>query len=117
MALSDEDVRHVGRLARIGLTDAEVAELRGELSDILDYAARVGEVATEEVPRTGHALRLSNVLRQDTPQPSLDAERALAGAPEAEDGRFRVPRIVEEGGAGPEEPGVAGPEEYSRGGS
>lgn len=99
MALSDEDVRHVGRLARIGLTDAEVAELRGELSDILDYAARVGEVATEEVSRTGHALRLSNVLRDDVPQPSLAPDRALAGAPEAEDGRFRVPRIVDAGGA------------------
>lgn len=104
MALSDDDVRHVGRLARLGLTDEEVAELRGELSEILDYAARVGEVATEEVPRTGHALRLSNVLREDVPQPSLDAEQALAGAPEAEDGRFRVPRIVEEAGvAGPDE--------------
>lgn len=99
MGLSDEDVRRVGRLARLGLTDEEVGALRSELSDILDYAARVGEVAAGEVPRTGHALRLSNVLRDDVPRGSLDAETALSSAPAAEEGRFRVPRIVDEGGA------------------
>lgn len=100
MGLSDEEVRHVGRLARLALTDEEVAELRGELSEILDYAARVGGVATADVPRTGHALRLSNVVREDTPQPSLDAEEALTSAPAVEDGRFRVPRVVDEGSGG-----------------
>lgn len=94
--LTDDDVRHVARLARLGLTDEEVASLRGELSQILGYAEQVGEVATREVAPTGHPLRLTNVLREDEPRPSLPPAEALSTAPEAEDGRFRVPRIVEE---------------------
>lgn len=94
--LTDDDVRHVARLARIALTDEEVGSLRGELTDILGYAEQVGQAATGEVPPTGHALRLTNVLRDDVPRPSLPPEEALSTAPEAEQGRFRVPRIVEE---------------------
>lgn len=94
--LTDEDVRHVARLARVDLTDAEVASLRGELTEILGYAEQVGEVATAEVAPTGHPLRLTNVLRDDEPRPSLPPEEALAPAPQAEEGRFRVPRIVED---------------------
>lgn len=94
--LTDDDVRHVARLARLALTDDEVASLRGELTDILGYAEQVGEVATAAVPPTGHALRLVNVLRDDEPRPSLSPEEALSTAPEVERGRFRVPRIVEE---------------------
>lgn len=94
--LTDDDVRHVAKLARLGLTDDEVAALRGELSDILGYAEHVGEVATGDVAPTGHPLRLTNVLREDEPRRSLPHEAVLANAPEAEQGRFRVPRIVEE---------------------
>ena len=94
--LTDDDVRHVARLARLALTDEEVASLRGELTEILGYAEQVGEVATREIDPTGHPLRLTNVLREDEPRPSLPPEEALSTAPEAEDGRFRVPRIVEE---------------------
>ena len=94
--LTDDDVRHVARLARVALTDEEVDSLRGELTDILGYAEQVGQAATREVPPTGHALRLSNVLRDDVPRPSLAPDEALSTAPEAEEGRFRVPRIVEE---------------------
>lgn len=94
--LTDDEVRHVARLARLGLTDDEVASLRGELTQILGYAEQVGELATEDVPPTGHPLRLRNVLREDEPRPSLPAGAALSTAPQAEDGRFRVPRIVEE---------------------
>lgn len=94
--LTDDDVRHVARLARLALTDEEIASLRGELTRILGYAEQVGEVATEQVAPTGHPLRLTNVLRDDVPRASLSPEDALSTAPEAEDGRFRVPRIVEE---------------------
>lgn len=94
--LTDADVRHVAKLARVGLTDDEVGALRGELTDILDYAEQIGEVTTGETPPTGHALRLTNALREDEPRPSLPPDAVLANAPEAEQGRFRVPRIVEE---------------------
>lgn len=95
MALSDEQVRHVARLARLALTDAEIESLRGELSDILDYAQQVGQV-TADVPPTSHPYPLTNVDRADGARPSLSLQEALANAPQAEDGRFRVPRIVGE---------------------
>ena len=98
MALTDDDVRHVARLARLGLSEEEVASLRPELSDILAYAQKVGEVATPDVPPTSHPYPLTNVLRQDEPRPSLRQEEAVSTAPETEDGRIRVPRIVGEQG-------------------
>lgn len=96
MALSDDDVRHVAALARLALTDEEVTALAPELSAILAYAEQVQEVARPDVPPTGHAYPLTNVLAADEPRPSLAPEVAIAGAPQAEDGRFRVPRIVAE---------------------
>lgn len=98
MALSTDDVRHVARLARLALTDEEVEALRGELSDILAYAELVGEVATDDVPPTAHAYPLTNVWRDDEPQPSLSPAAAISTAPQAEEGRFQVPRIVSEPG-------------------
>ena len=99
MSLSTEDVRHVARLARLALNDDEIESLRGQLSDILAYAEKVGEVATADVPPTSHAYPLRNVWRDDVPRPSLPPEAALSTAPRAEDGRFHVPRIVEEASA------------------
>lgn len=96
MALTDDDVRHVARLARLALSDDEAAALRPQLSDILAYAEQVQRVATPDVPPTSHPYPLANVLRADEPRPSLPAAEAISTAPEAEDGRFRVPRIVEE---------------------
>ncbi len=96
MSLSDEQVRHVARLARIALTDEEVAGLASQLSDILAYAEQVGEVAAGDVVPTSHPYPLANVARADAPGPSLGQDEALANAPAVEDGRFRVPRIVGE---------------------
>ena len=96
MSLSTDDVRHVARLARLALTDDEVEALRGQLSDILAYAEKVGEVATEAVAPTSHPYPLRNVWRDDEVRPSLTPDEVLASAPAAEDGRFRVPKIVGE---------------------
>lgn len=89
------DVDHVARLARLALSDEEKARLRDQLAAILEHAAKVGEVAAADVPPTAYAIPRANVLRPDEPRPSLEHEAALANAPEAEDGRFKVPRIVE----------------------
>lgn len=94
MALSTDDVRHVARLARLALSDEEVEGLRSQLSDILAYAEKVGEVAAEDVPPTSHAYPLANVFRADEPHQSLPPDEAISTAPLAEDGRFRVPKIV-----------------------
>ena len=89
------DIDHVARLARLELSDEEKERLREQLAVILDNAAKVGEVATEDVPPTAYAIPRSNVLRPDELTPSLSLEEVLANAPEVEDDRFKVPRIVE----------------------
>lgn len=96
MSLSDDQVRHVARLARIDLSPEEIGSLGKELSDILAYAEQVGKVAADDVVPTSHPYPLANVHRPDAPRPSLPREAALANAPEEEDDRFRVPRIVGE---------------------
>ena len=94
--LSRDEVAHLCRLARIEASDAELDRLSGELAVILDAVARVGEVAADEVPPMSHPLPLTNVTRPDRPHRSLSPDDALAGAPASEQGRFRVPRILEE---------------------
>jgi aspartyl-tRNA(Asn)/glutamyl-tRNA(Gln) amidotransferase subunit C len=89
------DIDHVARLARLALSDEEKAMLAEQLPVILEHAARVGEVAADDVPPTAYAIPRANVYRDDVPEPSLPQAVALASAPEQEDGRFKVPRIVE----------------------
>jgi aspartyl-tRNA(Asn)/glutamyl-tRNA(Gln) amidotransferase subunit C len=89
------DIEHVARLARLELTDDEKARLREELGAILEHAAKIGEVATADVRPTASAIPRSNVLRPGEVTPSMSVEDVLANAPDREDDRFRVPRIVE----------------------
>lgn len=96
MSLDIEQVRHVARLARLQLTDDELERFRGQLSAILDHAETVMSLAAEDVPPTSHALPLKNVLRPDVAGECLSQEKALSTAPEQEQGRFKVPRIIEE---------------------
>jgi aspartyl-tRNA(Asn)/glutamyl-tRNA(Gln) amidotransferase subunit C len=95
-AISRDEVAHLAALARIDLTDAELDRLAGQLGVVLEAVARVGEVAADDIPPTSHPLPLTNVQRPDEPGDCLTAEAALAGAPESEQGRFKVPRILEE---------------------
>jgi aspartyl-tRNA(Asn)/glutamyl-tRNA(Gln) amidotransferase subunit C len=94
--ITRQDVEHVARLARLALTDAEVDALTHELGAILDHAAEVSALETADVPPTAHPLPLVNVLRPDEARPGVPRDEVLAEAPEAEDGRFRVPRILGE---------------------
>ena len=89
------DIEHVARLARLSLSEEEKTQLSQQLPLILEHAAKVGEVAAEDVPPTAYAIPRSNVYREDEPEPSLPQAEALANAPDREDGRFKVPRIVE----------------------
>jgi aspartyl-tRNA(Asn)/glutamyl-tRNA(Gln) amidotransferase subunit C len=91
----DIDIEHVARLARLALTGEEKEQLRAQLAVILEHAATVGEVATDDVEPTAYAIPRANVYRDDVPEPSLPQAEALANAPEQEDGRFKVVRIVE----------------------
>jgi len=93
----DIDIDHVARLARIALTDDEKISLRLQLEVILEHAAKVGEVAANNVPPTAYAIPRANVLRDDVPEPSLPVEEALRNAPDREGDKVRVPRITELG--------------------
>ncbi len=95
-AISREQVAHLGRLARLSLTDDELDHYSVQLADILAAVARVSEVATPEVPATSHPMPLQNVFREDEPRACLPQADVLAGAPQAQDERFRVPRILDE---------------------
>jgi aspartyl-tRNA(Asn)/glutamyl-tRNA(Gln) amidotransferase subunit C len=94
--LTRADVEHVALLARLSLTDDELERFTEQLGVILDHAAQVAALDTAGVEPTAHPLPLVNVLRADDVVPSLDPAEVLAMAPDAEDGRFRVPRILEE---------------------
>jgi aspartyl-tRNA(Asn)/glutamyl-tRNA(Gln) amidotransferase subunit C len=91
------DVDHVARLARIALTDEEKTALKEQLGVILEAAAKVGEVAADDVPPTAYAIPRANVLRDDVPEPSLPVDEALRNVPDREGDRVRVPRITEIG--------------------
>jgi aspartyl-tRNA(Asn)/glutamyl-tRNA(Gln) amidotransferase subunit C len=82
---------HVARLARLRLTDAEIARMTGELSSILDHIEKIGELDLENTDPTTHVVQLENVLRADEPRPSLSREAALAEAPDTDGRGFRVP--------------------------
>ncbi|MDZ4825990.1 MAG: Asp-tRNA(Asn)/Glu-tRNA(Gln) amidotransferase subunit GatC [Actinomycetota bacterium] len=94
--ISREDVVHVARLARLALSDAEIEAITPELAAILEHAAELSALDTEGVPPTAHPLPLVNVFRADVPRPGVERDEVLAAAPQAEDGRFRVPRILGE---------------------
>ncbi|HKE71679.1 MAG TPA: Asp-tRNA(Asn)/Glu-tRNA(Gln) amidotransferase subunit GatC [Nocardioidaceae bacterium] len=94
--ISRADVARLASLARIELTDEELDRLAPQLAVILESVAKVSEVADADVPPTSHAVPLSNVYRADELRPGLTPEEALAGAPEVEEQRFAVPRILGE---------------------
>lgn len=94
--LTRDDVRHLAQLARIDLTEAELDHLAPQLKVILESVAAISSVDTAEVAPTSHAVPLENVFRADESRPSLLAEDALAAAPEVEQQRFKVPRILGE---------------------
>jgi aspartyl-tRNA(Asn)/glutamyl-tRNA(Gln) amidotransferase subunit C len=93
MALTDSDVRHVARLARLGLHDDEVAPMRAELETILAHVSAIAELDLSGVPVTSHPLELVNVLADDVPEPCATHEDALLNAPDPAQGGFRVPPI------------------------
>lgn len=92
-SLSIEDVRHVARLARLGLDDSQLERMAGELDTIIDSIGKISELELADVPPTTHALEVVNVFGDDEPHVSISTEQALANAPDPEDGCFRVPRM------------------------
>ncbi|CAA9546202.1 MAG: Aspartyl-tRNA(Asn) amidotransferase subunit C @ Glutamyl-tRNA(Gln) amidotransferase subunit C [uncultured Thermoleophilia bacterium] len=93
MALTEQEIRHVARLARLGLRDDEVERLGAELSSILAHVSAISALDLDDVPPTSHPLDLTNVLADDEPRPCLSTEEALLNAPDPAPEGFRVPPI------------------------
>ena len=91
--ISEEQVRHVANLARLGLTDEEVTKMREQLGAILDSIEKIRELDLKDVPPTANPLNLTNVFRPDEPRGELSREEALSTAPDTVDDMFAVPRI------------------------
>ena len=91
MAITNDHVLHVARLARLAVRDDEVDRFREQLSAILDAVGTVSELDLADVEPTSHPLDLVNVLDEDVPRPSLPVEEALANAPDPDGGFFGVP--------------------------
>ena len=96
VGITRDEVAHLARLARLAVTDEELDVFAGQLDVILGAVARVQEVAAADIPPTSHAVPLTNVFRPDVNVLCLPRDEVLAAAPAAEDGRFRVPRILDE---------------------
>ena len=102
MRLSQEEVVYVARLARLGMSDEEVARMQDQLSSILEHVAALNELDTDAIPPTAQVISLTNVMRQDTVTGSLSRDAVLANAPRQTDGFFEVQTIL---GAADEDPG------------
>ena len=95
--ISREDVEHVARLARLGLTDDEIDLMQGQLNRILEAVNQLQSVDTSSIGPTAMVIQLENVMREDVARPSMDREVTLANAPLREGPMLRVPVVLEEG--------------------
>jgi aspartyl-tRNA(Asn)/glutamyl-tRNA(Gln) amidotransferase subunit C len=94
--ITPEALKHLAKLARLELSDDELATYATQLEVILESVDKIREVAAADVKPMSHAVGLTNVFRKDETRPSLDRAEVLAQAPAAQDYRFRVPRILDE---------------------
>lgn len=95
MALTIEEVEHIARLARLELTSDQKERYREQLSNILDYIAKLRELDTTSVPPTAGGGMMHMELRPDRSRPGLSTEALLTNAPEAEDQQFKIPPVFE----------------------
>jgi aspartyl-tRNA(Asn)/glutamyl-tRNA(Gln) amidotransferase subunit C len=96
MPITRDEVAHLAELSRLALTEAELEHFADQLDVIITSVARVQEVAADGIPPMTHAVPVVNVFREDVEVPCLPQEVVLSQAPAAEQGRFRVPRILSE---------------------
>jgi aspartyl-tRNA(Asn)/glutamyl-tRNA(Gln) amidotransferase subunit C len=96
MSLTREDVEKVSLLARLKLTDDELALMTAQLGQIVEYVEQLGELDTDEVEPMAHAVEVTNVFRPDEPSDSLPREAALSNAPKADGECYLVPAVLGE---------------------
>ena len=96
MALTREEVLHVAKLARVGVTDDDVTKFQNQLSDILEHFSALNEIDTTDVPPTTQSLPVVNVMGKDEPRASLPQNEVLQNAPIQQEGYLRVRAVLEE---------------------
>ncbi|MCS6922982.1 MAG: Asp-tRNA(Asn)/Glu-tRNA(Gln) amidotransferase subunit GatC [Fimbriimonadales bacterium] len=96
MAITLEQMRHTAKLARLELSDEQLTELMHHINALMAHFERLQAMPLEGVEPTSHSIPVYNAFREDVAGETLTREQALANAPEARDGLFIVPRIVEE---------------------
>ncbi|MFW0110920.1 Asp-tRNA(Asn)/Glu-tRNA(Gln) amidotransferase subunit GatC [Rothia sp. CCM 9416] len=94
--ITSEQVAHLATLAHIEMTDEELAAMAAELDIIVESVKSVSDAVSDDIPATSHPIPLKNVFREDLVGETLRADEALSGAPDAEDGKFKVPAILDE---------------------
>ena len=95
MKLSREQVIAIAELAKLDLTEQEIEQYAEQLSAVLDYASRLEQLNTDDIPPTASVLPLQNVMREDVVRPSLPREKVIANAPAAIEGQFRVDAVLD----------------------
>ncbi len=95
MQLSREEVEHIARLARLGLSEAEIEKFRLQLSNILENFEILKQVDTADLPPTAQSIALQNVFRPDEAKPSFLAEDILANAPQRDSDCFKIRAVLE----------------------
>jgi aspartyl-tRNA(Asn)/glutamyl-tRNA(Gln) amidotransferase subunit C len=94
MKITKDEVMHVANLARLDMDEASIDKFAGQIGTILEYVDVLNRVDTQGVTPTSHAISLTNVFREDREQKTLERDKALANAPQKEDGNFVVPKVI-----------------------
>lgn len=95
MKITKEEILHVAHLARLDIDERNMDEMAGQIGKILEYVDMLNQVDTDDVTPTTHAIFLTNAFREDGETVHMDREKALANAPEKQNGNFVVPRVIE----------------------
>ena len=95
MKIQTEEIHKVAHLARLELSEDESQRLTGDMNNILGYIDKLAELNTEKVEPTSHAVPVTNAFREDTCKDFFSTEEGLSNAPDAEDGSFKVPKVIE----------------------
>ena len=95
MSLTRSQVEYIAELAKLKLTETEIDRYTGQLSAVLDYAAQLQAIPTDNIAPTASVLPITSVLRDDVVQPSLTNAQALLNASEAMEGQFRVDAVLD----------------------
>lgn len=94
MKITKKEVEHVAHLARLQLTNEELATITGQLDTILNYIDKLDELDTSNVAPTTHVFSVSNAFREDVAKDSLPQSKALENAPQQNSEFFQVPKVI-----------------------